>query len=70
MGRQLYPILISTEPPSYTMRYRDTTLPQKTEDVIGPASAGYCFPRNEPVDCKTFCALIGNSRSAIKARPT
>jgi hypothetical protein len=32
MGRQLYPILTSTEPPSYTMRYRDTTLPQKTED--------------------------------------
>jgi hypothetical protein len=32
MGRQLYPILISTEPPSYTMRYRDTTLPQKTEN--------------------------------------
>jgi hypothetical protein len=69
MGRQLYPILISTEPPSYTMRYRDTTLPHKTEGLISPATAGYC-PRNEPVDCKTFCALIGNNRSAIKARPT
>jgi len=56
MGRQLYPILISTEPPSYTMRYRDTTLSQKTEDC--PASAGCAFPGNEPVDYKRFCALI------------
>ena len=32
MGRQLYPILISTEPPSYTMRYYDTTLSRKTDD--------------------------------------
>ena len=32
MGRQLYPILISTEPPSYTMRYQDTTLSRRTDD--------------------------------------
>jgi hypothetical protein len=31
-GRRLYPMLISTEAPSYTMRFRDTTLPQKTDD--------------------------------------
>ena len=43
MGRQLYPILISTEPPSYTMRFHDTTLSRKTD---------------EAVDCKRFCALI------------
>jgi hypothetical protein len=62
MGRQLYPILISTEPPSYTMRYRDTTPPQKT--------VRYSNPGNEPVDCKTFCTLIDDNRSALTARPT
>jgi hypothetical protein len=28
--------------------------------------ADYSFPENEPVDCKTFCALIDNNRFSTK----
>jgi hypothetical protein len=54
MGRQLYPILISTEPPSYTMRYRDTTLPQKTGEGLVRQVWLTLFPETNPLTAKRF----------------
>jgi hypothetical protein len=61
MGRQLYPMLISTEAPSYTMRFRETTSPQKTDDFqpgIAPQVPNTPSSGTNPLTAKRFAGSL------------
>ena len=61
MGRQLYPMLISTEAPSYTMRFRETTSPQKTDDLqpgIAPRVPNTPSSGTNPLTAKRFAGSL------------